>query len=178
TPPLASEVRLSGTPELAVRMSTTAETALLSAMLVDYGAGPTVTVAGKDPLEVVQEPCEPEDLADRTGCAEPMEADVAITPERVLAWGHIDVKNSPDLRRSQPLTPGKQYNVKWKTLPSEHVIPAGHRIGLVITGNYDANPTSNRPARDTAAIGSEITVYLNGSTLKLPVVGGRPALGL
>ncbi|WP_175649156.1 CocE/NonD family hydrolase [Micromonospora avicenniae] len=177
TPPLASDVRLSGTPELAVRMSTTAETALLSAMLVDYGAGPTVTVAGKEPLEVVQESCEPADLASGTGCAEPMETNVEITPERVLAWGHIDVKNSPDLRRSQPLTPGKQYNVKWKTLPSEHVIPAGHRIGLVITGNYDANPSSNRPARDTAAIGSEITVYLNGSTVTLPVVGGRDALG-
>ncbi|RKN35553.1 CocE/NonD family hydrolase [Micromonospora musae] len=177
TPPLAKEVRLSGTPELAVRMSTTAETALLSAMLVDYGPGPTVTVAGKDPLEVVQESCEPEDLASRTGCAEPMAASTEITPERVLSWGHIDVKNSPDLRRSRPLEPGKQYNVRWKTLPSEHVIPAGHRIGIVITGNYNANPTSNRPARDAAAVGSEVTVYLKGSSVTLPVVGGKAALG-
>ncbi|MFI7520438.1 CocE/NonD family hydrolase [Micromonospora globbae] len=177
SPPLARDLRLSGTPELSVRMSTTADTALMSALLVDYGAGPTVTVAGKEPLDVVQESCEPEDVANRTGCAEPMETSVEITPERVLSWGHIDVKNSPDLRRSQPLTPGAQYNVRWTTLPSEHVIPAGHRIGLVLTGNYNANPSSNRPARDAAAVGSEITVHLNGSKLVLPVVGGTDALG-
>ncbi len=177
TPPLTKDLRLSGTPKVAVRMSTTAETSLLSALLVDYGAGPTVTVAGKEPLEVIHESCEPEDLVSRTGCAEPMEASVAITPERVLAWGHIDAKNSADLRRSQALIPGQKYNVRWTTLPSEHIIPAGHRIGVVITGNYNANPTSNRPARDAGAVGSEVTVYLNGSTLVLPVVGGRDALG-
>lgn len=67
--------------------------------------------------------------------------------------------------------------MRWTTLPSEHVIPAGHRIGLVLTGNYNANPSSNRPARDAAAVGSEITVHLNGSKLVLPVVGGTDALG-
>ncbi|HEX5540425.1 MAG TPA: CocE/NonD family hydrolase [Micromonospora sp.] len=177
TPPLAEDVRISGTPKVELRMSTTAETALLSAMLVDYGAGPTVTVAGKEPLELIAEPCEPEDLVNQTGCAEPMEASVAITPERVLAWGHLDAKNATDLRRSEALEPGKNYNVRWTTLPSEHIIPAGHRIGIVITGNYNSSPSDNRPARDAAAVGSEITVYLNGSTLVLPVVGGKGALG-
>ena len=177
TPPLADDVRISGTPEVQVRMSTDAESGLLSALLVDYGEAETFTATGKDPLEVVSEPCEPENLAERTGCAEPMEVSVEITPERVLAWGHIDVKNSVDLRRSEPLKPGKKYNVRWTTLPSDHIIPAGHRIGLVITGNYNASPSSNRPARDPEAIGSEITVELNGSRLILPVVGGSDALG-
>lgn len=177
TPPLAQDVRISGTPELRVRMSANRETALLSALLVDYGEGETVTVAGKDPLEVIQESCEPEDLIQRTGCAEPMEVTVEITPERVLAWGHIDAKNYADLRFSQALVPGEEYNVQWKTLPSDHIIPAGHRVGVVITGNYNASPSSNRPARDAAAIGGEVTVHLNGSRLILPVVGGSSALG-
>lgn len=177
TPPLASDVRISGTPELRVRMSTDSDTALLSALLVDYGEGETVTVAGKDPLEVIQESCEPEDLVERTGCAEPMEVTVEITPERVLAWGHIDAKNFADLRRNEALVPGDQYNVRWTTLPTDHVIPAGHRIGVVLTGNYNASPSTLRPARDAAAIGGEVTVYLNGSRLVLPVVGGASALG-
>ncbi|HEX6327149.1 MAG TPA: CocE/NonD family hydrolase [Jiangellaceae bacterium] len=177
TSPLEQDVRISGTPELRVKMSTNRETALLSALLVDYGEGDTVTVAGKDPLEVIQESCEPEDIAERTGCAEPMEVTVEITPERVLAWGHIDAKNYADLRFSQSLVPGEEYNVSWKTLPSDHIIPAGHRIGVVITGNYNASPSSNRPARDTAAVGGEVTVYLNGSRLILPVVGGNSAFG-
>lgn len=177
TPPLAENVRVSGTPQLRVRMSTTTDTALLSAILVDYGQGETVTVASKDPLEVVEESCEPEDIANLTGCAEPMEVSVEITPERVLAWGHIDAKNYADLRFGQSLVAGEDYNVRWTTLPSDHVIPAGHRIGVVITGNYNASPSSNRPARDIGAIGSEITLHLNGSRLVLPVVGGAGALG-
>jgi X-Pro dipeptidyl-peptidase len=177
TPPLEQDVRISGTPELRVKMSTNRETALLSALLVDYGEGETVTVAGKDPLEVISESCEPKDLIERTGCAEPMEVTVEITPERVLAWGHIDAKNYADLRFSQSLVPGEEYNVSWKTLPSDHIIPAGHRIGVVITGNYNASPSTNRPARDAAAIGGEVTVYLNGSRLTLPVVGGSSAFG-
>jgi X-Pro dipeptidyl-peptidase len=176
TPPLTQDVRLSGSPSLDVRMSTNATSALLSAMLVDYGEGPTVTVAGKEPLELVQEPCQPEDLANLTGCATPMEVTAAITPERVLAWGHVNVQNVPDLRRSNDLTPGKQYDVRWNTMPTEHIIPAGHRIGLVLTGNYNASPSENRPARDQVAVGSQITIDLHGSRISLPVVNGTDGL--
>ena len=175
TPPLSEDVRLSGTPELRVRMSTTASSALLSALIVDYGQAETITTSTREPLELIAESCEPEDLAARTGCAEPPEEHIEITPERVLAWGHIDAKNFADLRQGQPLVPGDEYNVNWNTLPSDHIIPAGHRIGVVITGNYRASPSSVRPARDSSAIGSEITVYLNGSRVTLPVVGGSGA---
>jgi X-Pro dipeptidyl-peptidase len=175
TPPLAEDVRISGTPEIRVAMSSTTDTALLSAMIVDYGQAETFTIADKEPLEVVQESCEPEDLAAATGCAEPMEVQVEITPERVLAWGHIDAKNHADLRFGKALKPGSVTNVRWDTFPSDHVIPAGHRIGLVITGNYNASPSSNRPSRDNAALGAEITVRLGQSSLILPVVGGADA---
>ncbi|MEO3875758.1 CocE/NonD family hydrolase [Nonomuraea sp. B12E4] len=176
TPPLARDLRLSGTPSIEVRMTTDKTSALLSAMLVDYGEGPTVTVAGKEPLELVQEPCQPENLANLTGCATPMEATSAITPERVLAWGHVDVRNMPDLRRSDDLKPGKQYQVRWNTLPTEHIIPAGHRIGLVLTGNYNADPSQTRPARDQVALGGRIAIDLHGSRISLPVVNGADGL--
>jgi X-Pro dipeptidyl-peptidase len=177
TPPLSDDVRISGTPTVKVRVSTSTTSALLSALLVDYGAGETVTVSGVDPLDLVQASCEPEDLVEHTGCAEPPEVSVAITPERVLAWGHIDAKNYADLRQGQDLEPGTEYNVRWSTLPSEHVVPAGHRIGLVLTGNYNASPSTYRPRRDSTAFGSQITVHLNGGRLLLPVVGGAAALG-
>jgi X-Pro dipeptidyl-peptidase len=102
---------------------------------------------------------------------------VQITPQRVLAWGHIDAKNHADLRQGQDLVPGEEYNVRWTTLPSEHIVPAGHRIGLVITGNYQASPSTYRPRTDATAIGGQVTVYLNGSRLTLPVVGGSSAFG-
>jgi X-Pro dipeptidyl-peptidase len=171
--PLNEPLRLSGTPSLEVRMSTNTTSALLSAMIVDYGPGPTFSFASKEPLELVAESCEPEDLINRTGCATPLEATMSITAERVLAWGHVDVKNMPDLRVSKDLTPGKKYNVRWETLPTEHIIPAGHRIGLVLTGNYNPSPTDVRPARDTVARGGTVTIDLHGSKLTLPIVNGK-----
>lgn len=177
TPPLEDDLRISGTPRLRVKMSTDSDTALLSALLVDYGEGETVTVEDAEPLELVEQSCDPEDLANRTGCAEPMEAEVDITPQRVLARGHFDAKNHADLRQGKALKPGPKYNVRWETLPSDHIVPAGHRVGLVITGNYNASPFTLRPSRDSGAIGSEVTVHLNSSRLELPVVGGAQALG-
>jgi X-Pro dipeptidyl-peptidase len=176
TQPLDQTVRLSGTPELRVRMDTTSTSALLSALLVDYGEGETVSVQGVDPLQLIQEPCEPENLAANTGCATPPEVSSTITPQRVLAWGHIDAKNFASLRQGQDLLPGEEYVVRWNTLPSEHVIPAGHRIGVVITGNDNSSPSLYRPRRDTTALGSQVTLHLNGSRVLLPVVGGAAAL--
>src|SRR5690606_26450291 len=60
TPPLANDVRISGTPEVRVRMSTDRSTAVLSALLVDYGEAETVTVSGREPLELIQASCEPQ----------------------------------------------------------------------------------------------------------------------
>jgi X-Pro dipeptidyl-peptidase len=177
TPPLTRDLRISGTPRLRVRMSTTASSALLSALLVDYGAGETLATSGLAPLELIEVSCEPEDLAGRTGCAQPGEVSVSISPQRVLAWGHVDAKNHADLRFDQTLDPGEHYNVSWDLLPAEHVVPAGHRLGVVITGNYHASPHELTPTRDHTAIGSEITLDLNGSSLTLPVVGGPGALG-
>jgi X-Pro dipeptidyl-peptidase len=157
-------------------METTSTSALLSALLVDYGEGPTVSVQGIDPLQLIQAACEPENLANNTGCATPPEVSTSITPQRVLAWWHIDAKNFADLRQGHDLVPGEEYVVHWNTLPSEHVIPAGHRIGLVITGNYNASPSTYRPRRDNTALGSQVTVHLNGSEVVLPVVGGAAAL--
>jgi X-Pro dipeptidyl-peptidase len=99
TQPLDQTVRLSGTPELRVRMDTTSTSALLSALLVDYGEGETVSVQGVDPLQLIQEPCEPENLAANAGCATPPEVSSTITPQRVLAWGTSTRRTSPACAR-------------------------------------------------------------------------------
>jgi len=81
------------------------------------------------------------------------------------------------LRWSNPLQPGEEYNIRWDMQPHDYIVPAGHRIGLVLVGNYRATNGSNSVARDTLAEGKEITIHLNGSTLTLPIVGGTEALG-
>ncbi len=69
-----------------------------------------------------------------------------------------------------PLVPDRAYNIEWELQPHDSVVPAGHRIGLVLVAN---NRSYIR--RDTLA--GQVTVYLGNSELVLPVVGGRQALG-
>ena len=177
TPPLAADVRISGTPKLSVQFSIDATSTTLSALLVDYGEAPTVTVSDKTPFELVSEPCSPEDFVNLTNCAEPDEVASVITPERTITRGHIDGKNNVDLRRGAPLVPGEAYNIRWDMQPHDYVVPAGHRIGLVLVGNYRASNGSNNVLRDTIAEGHTISVQLNNSRLTLPIVGGRGGLG-
>jgi X-Pro dipeptidyl-peptidase len=176
TPPLATDVRISGTPKASVQFSIDAPSTTVSALLVDYGEAPTVTVSDKTPLELVTEPCSPEDFVNLTNCAEPDEVAAVITPERTITRGHIDGKNNVDLRWGAPLVPGEPYNIKWDMQPHDYVVPAGHRIGLVIVGNYRATSGENNVIRDTLAEGHTITVQLNNSRLSLPIVGGKVAL--
>jgi X-Pro dipeptidyl-peptidase len=177
TPPLREDARVSGTPRVSVRFSADAASASLSALLVDYGEGETVSVEQKTPLELVTEPCTREDLANRTGCAEPLDVTSAITPERVITRGSVDGKNNVDLRWSDPLEPGKAYNIRWDLQPHDYIVPAGHRIGLVLVGNYRATIGENNVVRDAQAEGREITIHLGNTALTLPIVGGKQGLG-
>src|SRR5690606_42157773 len=80
----------------------------------------------------LEQSCDPDDLVNRTGCAAPLEAHVEITPQRVLASGHIDAKNHADLRHGKALKPGAKYTVEWETLRSEeHTSELQSRENLV-----------------------------------------------
>ena len=177
TPALTSDVRISGTASVSVQFSADTTSTTLSALLVDYGEAATTTLAEKTPLELVTEPCGPEEFENLTGCAEPAEVTSVITPERVITRGHIDAKNNVDLRWQEPLIPGQAYNVRWDMQPHDYIVPAGHRIGLIIVGNYRASIGENNVLRDRLAEGREIRLHLTNSRLTLPVVGGTSALG-
>ena len=62
------------------------------------------------------------------------------------------------------------HNVDFDVLPQEYVVPAGHRLGLVVVStdhDYTIRP----------APGTRLTLAPDRSSLELPVVGGRAALG-
>jgi X-Pro dipeptidyl-peptidase len=170
TPPLGQPVRLSGTPEVQVRFASSTASTPLTALLVDYGEAAQTIVSDQTPLELLALPCNAQNVANATGCAEPPETLTVITPQRVVSRGAIDGKNNVDLRIASPLVPDRAYNIEWDLQPHDYVFPAGHRIGLVLVAN---NRSYIR--RDTLA--GQVTVYLGNSELVLPVVGGREALG-
>lgn len=73
------------------------------------------------------------------------------------------------LAESEPLVPGRFYDVSFDLQPDDQVIPTGKRIGLMIF-------SSDREFTLRPDPGTELTVDLDGTSLVLPVVGGEAAL--
>ncbi len=92
----------------------------------------------------------------------------------LITRGWADPKNVDSLTESIPMVPGEFRDVTFTLQPTDQVIPAGRRIGLMIF-------SSDREFTLWPEPGAELTVELGGTSLTLPVVGGadalRPALG-
>jgi X-Pro dipeptidyl-peptidase len=88
----------------------------------------------------------------------------------IITRGWADPQNAASLRRSTPLTPGQPVTLTFDLQPDDQIVPAGKRIGLMVFSS-DQDFTLHPPA------GTELTLELRGTTLTLPVVGGRAAWG-
>lgn len=93
---------------------------------------------------------------------------VKIT-DNIITRGWADLQNHESLKESEPLEPGKFYQMTFDFQPDDQVIPAGQQIGLMIFSS-DRNFTL-RPEP-----GTELTVDLDGTSIQIPVVGGEEAL--
>lgn len=101
-----------------------------------------------------------------------------IGPANLITRGWADPQNHRSLRkggnydsrrRGEPLAPGRFYDLTFDLQPDDQVIPAGRRIGLMIF-------SSDRDFTLWPAPGTELTVDLDRTSLRLPVVGGKGAL--
>ena len=101
--------------------------------------------------------------------------DGPIGPSNLVTRGWADPQNHASLngggdyhsmKRGEPLTPGKFYRLTFDLQPDDQVIPAGKRIGLMIF-------SSDRDFTLWPKPGTELTLDLDGTSLRLPVVGGR-----
>lgn len=88
--------------------------------------------------------------------------------DNLITRGWADLQNHKSEWESEPLLPGKFYEMTFDLQPDDQVIPAGQRIGLMIF-------SSDRDFTLWPEPGTELTVDLNVTTLTLPVVGGREA---
>ncbi|NLH17957.1 MAG: Xaa-Pro dipeptidyl-peptidase, partial [Phycisphaerae bacterium] len=71
-------------------------------------------------------------------------------------------------RKSKPLVPGKFYTVKFDLQPDDQIIPPGQQIGLMIF-------SSDRDYTLRPHPGTTLTLQLDSTHIKLPVVGGPEA---
>lgn len=87
----------------------------------------------------------------------------------IITRGWADLQNHQSLTESQPLEPGKFYEMTFELEPDDQIIPAGQQIGLMIF-------SSDRDFTLWPEPGTELTVDLEGVKLELPIVGGPAAL--
>lgn len=92
---------------------------------------------------------------------------VKIT-DNIITRGWADLQNHQSLTESEPLEPGKFYEMSFDLQPDDQIIPAGQQIGLLIF-------SSDRDFTLLPEPGTELTVDLQGTTLKIPIVGGLEA---
>jgi X-Pro dipeptidyl-peptidase len=92
---------------------------------------------------------------------------VKIT-ENIITRGWADPQNYKSLTESSPLKPGEFYDLTFDLQPDDQIIPAGQQIGLMIL-------SSDPEFTIWPKAGTELTVDLIGTSLTLPVVGGKTA---
>ena len=88
----------------------------------------------------------------------------------IVTRGWADPQNRESISKTTPVVPGTTYTIAFELQPHDYVFAPGSRIGLVLLSS-DRLFTLRPPP------GTEITVHTRDSTLMLPIVGGRPALG-
>ena len=87
----------------------------------------------------------------------------------IITRGWADPQNHSSITESEPLEPGRFYELDFRLQPDDQIIPAGERIGLMIF-------SSDRDFTLWPDPGTKLTVDLDGTALEIPVVGGEEAL--
>ena len=95
--------------------------------------------------------------------------DGARLNDNLVTRGWADPQNAASLSESSPLVPGEFVDLAFDLQPDDQIIPAGQRLGFMIFSS-DADFTLHPEP------GTRLTVDPAGTTLDLPVVGGRAAL--
>ncbi|QDV86468.1 Xaa-Pro dipeptidyl-peptidase [Planctomycetes bacterium TBK1r] len=88
--------------------------------------------------------------------------------DNIITRGWADPQNRNSMTESEPLEPGTFYEVSFDLQPDDQVIPKGQQIGLMILSSdkdFTLHPTP----------GTELTIDLGGTSVSLPIVGGKEA---
>ncbi|WP_235447748.1 Xaa-Pro dipeptidyl-peptidase [Streptomyces sioyaensis] len=167
---LRAPLRLSGSGTVTVTATPSTSTAHLSAVLVDLGPATirNYTAAGEGITTLDARTCWGAGTPADTGCFKETAADTEKVTSTVFSRGWADLGTYADAHKGRPLTPGKPYTITLHLAASDHVVPAGHRLALLV-GGTDAgliDPPASRPT---------LTLGLSRTSAALPLTGGAPA---
>lgn len=170
-PVLEHDLRISGTPVVDIEASLSTTQSNLGALIVDYGAGAQVTRAGEGVTNTATRTCWGESSSgpvDYSACYLEVSKPLTDVTQWLVARGVLDTSNRTSLTTIEPVTIGAKTRFTWPLIPQDHVFPAGHRIGIILVGNYTG---LDLPGAADAAI----TLDAKLSKVTLPIVGGYGA---
>ncbi len=163
---LTADLRLSGVSSLTVAASPSTSTAHLSAFLVDFG--PATIRSGEGIRTLTTESCWGESRTGDDACYRDTATTTTSVGAEIIARGWADLANHSSLTTPTTLVPGTKYTMTFRLSTTDHVVPRGHRLGLVIAG-ADTSQIS-APSRLP-----RVTLDLARTSVGLPVVGAVPA---
>ena len=93
---------------------------------------------------------------------------VKIT-DNIITRGWADPQNSKSMSESTPLVPGEFVELEFELQPDDQIISKGQQIGLLIFSSDREYTLLPKP-------GTELTIDLDATILRLPIVGGKDAI--
>lgn len=170
TQPLSRDLRLAGSSKVTVTATPTTPTAHLSAVLVDLGPDTIrdYTDSGEGITTLTNRTCWGESTAGDSACFKETKAKTVDVTYNVVSRGWADLGTYADPGHGVPLTPGKAYTLTIDLAATDHVVPAGHRLALIVAGTDNGliDPPADTPT---------LTLDLSRTSAQLPLVGGAPA---
>ncbi|MFD3453119.1 Xaa-Pro dipeptidyl-peptidase [Streptomyces sp. NPDC058691] len=166
---LTGPVRLSGSGTVTLTASASTTSAHLSAVVVDLGPATIRNFLGaKEGItDLTTRSCWGASVPGDSACFLDTAADTAEVTHTVVSRGWADLGHAASARHGRPLVPGRAYTTTITLAATDHVVPAGHRLALIVAGT-DAGllePPGSNPA---------VTIDLARSSALLPLAGTLP----
>ncbi|WP_405804632.1 Xaa-Pro dipeptidyl-peptidase [Streptomyces sp. NBC_00210] len=170
TKPLGRELRLSGSSTVTVTATPSTTSAHLSAVLVDLGPDTIrdYAAAGEGIATLTERTCWGAATQGDSPCFKETKARTAAVGYTVFSRGWADLGNYASDAKGRPLTPGTSYTITLDLHASDHIVPAGHRLALIVAG-------TDRDLIEAPASTPTLTLDLARTSARLPIVGGAPA---
>ncbi|WP_206796711.1 Xaa-Pro dipeptidyl-peptidase [Amycolatopsis sp. MtRt-6] len=167
---LPSDLQISGTSSVTVTATPSTTSARVSALLVDLGPATIRNFAGSGEgiRTGTAETCWGSSSAGDDACYRVATADVKKVSYTILSRGWADLANYASLSQERPLTPGTAYTMTFRLASTDHIVPRGHALALIIGG------TDGSFIRGPAQPG-RVTLDLARTSASVPVAGVVPA---
>lgn len=167
--PFETATRISGTPSVSLQVAGEASDMNISAALVDYGPGEYVdwTIdAGVEALPTARE--WGESTEDEGVLVADTRARSTAAGSYTFSRGTASLAHHETLTRYTPAAAGEMVQLGWDLYAADHVIAAGHRLGVILYNNsvqLDPGTVGNYVGTAGASID------LAASSVTVPVVG-------